>query len=76
MDEPEYPNTTGYADVHWPKVSPARALVSIRPEIEMLNAGKFDAELYALMRGAPTTGRASLLTMWHECATFSLHDKK
>jgi hypothetical protein len=80
MDDVKYPNTTGYADVSWPDItalyhSPAHALVSIRPDIEMLIDGKFDAELYEFMRSAPA-GPASLLTIWHECATFTLHDPR
>jgi hypothetical protein len=75
LDAVNYPNTTGYAGVLWPDItadygSPAHALVSIRPDIEMLNNGAFDAELIAFMQNAPA-GPASLLTMWHEAATFS-----
>jgi hypothetical protein len=78
MDEVTYPNKTGYSDVSWPNIteeydSPAHALVSIRPDIQMLNAGTFDASLYALMLGAPA-GPASMLTMWHECASMHLDD--
>jgi hypothetical protein len=80
MDDTHYPNTTGYASASWPDItteyhSRAHALVSIRPDIEMLVDGKFDAGLYAFMRGAPA-GPASLLTIWHECATFTLHDPR
>jgi hypothetical protein len=76
LDEVTYPNTEGYAKVRWPKItatyhSPAHALVSIRPEVEMLINGAFDAQLYAFMQSAPE-GPTSLLTMWHECATFTL----
>jgi hypothetical protein len=78
LDDVTYPNTTGYAGVSWPNItgeydSPAHALVSIRPDIEMLNSGDFDAGLTAFMQGAPG-GPASLLTMWHEAATFSQTD--
>jgi hypothetical protein len=78
MDDTDYPNKTGYSNVSWPPIteeydSPAHALVSIRPDIEMLNAGTFDASLYAFMLGAPA-GPASLLTMWHECASMHLGD--
>lgn len=75
LDQITYPNTKGYSGVTWPDItaeygSPAHALVSIRPDIGMLNAGDFDADLYAFMQSAPA-GHASLLTMWHECATDS-----
>jgi hypothetical protein len=79
LDAVTYPNTTGgYASIGWPDItadyaSPAHALVSIRPDIEMLNSGAFDADLHAFMQSAPG-GPASLLTMWHEAATFSLHN--
>ncbi len=76
LDAVTFPNVKGYANVKWPKItaihnSPAHALVSIRPEVEMLLAGKFDADLHTFMKNAPQ-GPASLLTMWHECATFTL----
>jgi hypothetical protein len=78
LDEVTYPNTTGYASDMWPDItteydSPAHALVSIRPDIEMLIDGVFDAGLYAFMQEAPG-GPTSLLTMWHEAATFSATD--
>lgn len=76
MDAVTYPNTTGYSTFNWPNIttqygSPAHALVSIRPDIAMLNAGAFDADLSAFMVSAPG-GPASLLTIWHEAATFNL----
>lgn len=76
LDAVTFPNTKGYANVKWPDIagihnSPAHALVSIRPEVEMLLGGKFDADLHAFMKNAPK-GPSSLLTMWHECATFTL----
>jgi hypothetical protein len=79
MDDNTYPNITGYANFTWPDLvteynSPARALISIRPECEMLAEGTFDADLHKFMMGAPTNGRASLLTIWHECATFTLNN--
>lgn len=75
LDAVNYPNTTGYSGVFWPNVtadygSPAHALVSIRPDIERLLSGTFDADLIAFMQSAPA-GPASLLTMWHEAATIS-----
>ena len=80
LDAAAYPNVKGYKNVKWPDIaatdsSPAHALVSIRPEVEMLLEGKFDAELHAFMKSAPQ-GHTSLLTMWHECATFTLADPK
>jgi hypothetical protein len=80
LDAVTYPNVTGYANANWPNLSkdyhsPAHALVSIRPKVEMLLEGKFDADLHAFMKGAPKSS-ASLLTMWHECATFTLGDAK
>jgi hypothetical protein len=77
MDAKTYPNMTGgYAALGWPDIttmynSPAHALVSIRPDIESLIARVFDADLHAFMLQAPA-GPASLLTIWHECATFNL----
>jgi len=76
LDAVTYPNVQGYANTKWPDItgkyhSPAHALVSIRPKVETLLDGKFDAGLHAFMKHAPD-GPASLLTMWHECATFTL----
>jgi hypothetical protein len=80
LDAVHYPNVSGYAGEQWPDItadfkSPAHAIVSIRPEVEMLINGKFDADLYAFMKSAPE-GPRSLLTMWHECATYTLSDSK
>ena len=79
IDTHDYPNKNGgYGGpkLSWPNISnvygsPAHALVSIRPDIGQLNSGAFDAELSAFMKQAPA-GTASLLTIWHECATFNL----
>jgi hypothetical protein len=79
MDTSTYPNTTGGyggTGLEWPDISDlygssAHALVSIRPDIDKLNAGDFDAALSTFMQQAPA-GTASLLTIWHEAATFNL----
>lgn len=71
-----FPNTKGYAGVQWPAVSNnGHALVSIRPDISTLlaPAGDFDDDLIAFMRSAPP-GPTSLLTIWHEAATFHTSD--
>jgi hypothetical protein len=74
LDDTDAANTNGYATAVWPTApngSPAHGIVSIRPDINMLLNGDFDADLHAFMVSAPG-GPASLLTMWHECATHNL----
>lgn len=84
IDQTTFPNQTpGYYSSPpptgiggWPDLSvapynsTAHALVSIRPDVAMLLNGEFDDDLTAFMGTAPG-GPASLLTMWHEVATFS-----
>src|SRR5579859_2258355 len=72
LDDHIFPNVIGYADFQWPAVSHGgHTLVSIRPDIRMLNNRDFDDDLKNFMRTAPA-GPTSLLTMWHEAATLGL----
>lgn len=74
LDPHEYPNVTGYANLLWPVVSHnGHSMVSIRPDITMLNNGDFDNDLINFMASAPS-GPTNLLTIWHEAATLGLMD--
>jgi hypothetical protein len=76
LDNHIYPNIIGYANLPWPVVSHnGHALVSIRPDITMLNNGDLDDGLKGFIASAPA-GHTSLLTMWHEPASLGLMDPR
>lgn len=68
LDEVKFPATE--APKQWPPITgnSAHAAVSIRPDLDLLLAGKLNKGLKAFLKSAPK-GPVSLLGLWHEAST-------